>query len=364
MTKVLLSSTIFLLVLINEVSCQLTIENKSENKIFFAIGYAKASPGPFDLYSQGWWGVEAGQSFDFKSIEYYNAWKSIYIHAFDSKGNKWGSGSKLWVSSDKFEEILTVPWSKPNPGFRVEEFTEINTYGSSEVKVTISPNGKIKGKAYCNSFTELTKLTAPLLDKFLNAGLPSFLARKTDIDGGNNSKFQFEVHRNGKIQVSQGKSTKSSGSMRVDVPIRIIDARVDWYTREFGITVRHHEDIEGTQLTIHSTVDYNLNSEGGVNTIITNDFSWDSKPYFDVFGINISVGGLCEPEINKVLEGMNWQWYSGTQPLIKSFVNGNCIWKEAAQEASIYLDQFSISSEDAQELQNKVRALINSKLNN
>ena len=53
------------------------------------------------------------------------------------------------------------------------------------------------------------------------------------------------------------------------MPIRMIDARVDWYERALGITVRHHEDIEGTELTIHSSIDFTINGKNAVFQVTT-----------------------------------------------------------------------------------------------
>ena len=60
---------------------------------------------------------------------------------------------------------------------------------------------------------------------------------------------------------------------------------------------------------------------------------------------------------------MNGEWYSGTQPLLQSFVNGSCKWRTAAKEATKYLNQYEISSQDAANLQNEVRKLIEAELN-
>ena len=324
MIKHFFTGAFLLLFLINKVQSQLTVENQTNEKIFFALGYSKAS-GPFDLFAKGWWSVEARQSIDITSFRSFAAGRDIYIHAFDNKGNKWGNKYDFWVSSEKFDELEKC-CTKDGPRVRLEKFSKINTEESSIIKVIIAPDGKIKKKVYCNSLAQFTNLTAPLVEKFLNIAVPAFIVRQTDIDCGNNAKLQFEVHRNGRIYVTTGITTSSFGTIKIHVPIRIIDARIDWFETDFGITVRHHEDIEGTELTIHSSIDYEINSNGGISTTLTNSFTWDNAPYFDVFGIKISIGDLCEPHVNKIMQGMNGQWYTGTQPLIQSFVNGNCKW--------------------------------------
>jgi len=253
----------------------------------------------------------------------------------------------------KFNESVADGWWNIEPEAKMAE----------KVKDYMQSDGKKKPVVDCQAVADLARATAPLLEKFINVALPSFILRKTDIDCGNNAKLQFEIHRNGPAKVGAGSLGQNFAFMSIDVPIRVQDARVDWYEKVFGATVRHHEDIDGTALIVHSMIEFKMDPSGRLEMGLSNNFTWDQKPYFTIFGIKISIGGLCEPHINNMLQGLNNQWYGGTQPAIQAFVSGKCSWQKAVMAASTYLQRYEVSSQDAAWLQQQVKQLINNELN-
>lgn len=336
---------------------QLILENRTTDKVYVAFGYSKSGA----WLSDGYWAVEPGGKTE---VAFRNFATGRYLYLFAEAGAlKWGGDYQFLITRSERFNALKDSETYSESKYRRVGFYQIDTEMAETLKVYIQPDGKIKVKVDCQAVSELTKVTAPLLEKFVNVALPSFILRKTDIDCGNNAKLQFEIHRNGPVRVKAGSSGQKFGSMTISVPIRVLDARVDWYEKVLFSTVRHHEDIEGTALTLHSTVDYKMDHTGRMETILTNNFTWDQKPSVTIFGVHISIGGLCEPHINEILHGMNNHWYAGAQPALQAFVSGNCKWRNAALEASEVLQGLEVSSRDAAWLQQQVKQLIDKELN-
>lgn len=211
----------------------------------------------------------------------------------------------------------------------------------------------------CSEVPELVNLTAPLLERYLNIGLPAMLYRKTDIDMGKGCKLQFQINRNGAVYVTKGQNSPASGSFTVHIPVDVVDCRVD--CKQIGI--KHHEDIQNMKLTLMSTVSFKY-IDGKLTTEVFNDFTWNDRPYFTVLGIHVSVTSISEAEIRKILQKYNEDWKNALNRMFQKFELQDCDWMPLARGALKELQTVELSETEKAQLRDLFVQIINKQLNN
>lgn len=331
--------------------------NKTAEKIWIAVGYHENGK----WYAKGWWSMEPGACTIPIGGDLNNRY--YYYYAENSSNGKW-TGDTYFCTNNKG---FTIEDGDCNSrGYESKGFKKLDVGNSNNFTLSFTPSTTIKqnkrlASPECNNLDELLVLTAPIFRKFANIAIPQEIYRRSGIPITSSAKMQFAVHRNGNINVRQN-GVGNRGQIIIDIPIRIVDARVDWredYEVDLLIgsksySISHHEDIKGMAITLHSTIDYNL-SGGTLNTKLNNNFSWQSKPYFHFMGFKITFGSYCEPYINDFLDDYNYSWYNAVDPLLQTFVNGNCTWKEQAKKLSKKLNAYQPSQVEVNKLQQLVR---------
>ena len=214
----------------------------------------------------------------------------------------------------------------------------------------------------CQLVDELIYYTAPVVERFSNIALPNDIYSVSGMDVGHNTTLQFAVKRRGAIVVRLGPNNSDYyGTFDIYIPVKIVNTRVDWFTKEFGITVRHHEDISDSELTLKAQVKFQI-KDNMFYTNLNNSFQWNRKPIITILGFPISIGTLAGEQVQKALNGVNANWKFAIDPAIKDFLKGNCEWKDALYSAYVMLYNYPLSADDQRRIRQKVREWINSEL--
>jgi Caspase domain len=185
-------------------------------------------------------------------------------------------------------------------------------------------------KYNCFTVASLVHSTAPTLGKYLDIALRSTLFRVTDKEIGKGCKLQFQFNRNGQVYIKENISGQNAGSFTVFVPLVLVDGRVDWMEKVAFATVKHHEDLDNTQLTLNYTVSFSYDTQG-LKTKISENFNWDNKPYYNTFGVTVSVTDIAESQIRFLINQANQEWSTEMNPFFQHFAKQNCKWLPASQ---------------------------------
>jgi uncharacterized membrane protein len=331
-----------------------SVHNTTAQKLMVAVGYYQHN----GWYASGWYAVAPGQTSEL--IPGQLDQRYYYVYAYDLNNRQWTGSYPFCTTSRRFYDLPQHPGCYA-VGHEQKGFFQVDTKNQAVHVQTLADNAA-PGATGCRVVADFADACAQLLERFIDLSLPNLIHRFDGVDIGNNATLQFQVNRNGPVAVRAGASGEHFGTLEIDVPVKVVDIRVDWNEQGRSTSVRRQTPVESATVVLHSTIQFTM-AQDRMKTVLTNDFTWDYKPAFTMFGRNISPGAVAEPYVNIVLKGINRRWFGAVNPLQQTFVNNNCDWKPVSENALSYLNHCEPDEVDAARLEEMFQEFLERELN-